>query len=616
MNKEKGSVNTFEYKAEMKQLLNIIVHSLYTHPEVFLRELISNACDALNKARFDKINGRMSDDGKELCVRITADDKKHTFSIEDNGVGMNKEELINNIGTVARSGTAEFLQKIKKDNKQFNEQLIGQFGVGFYSVFMVTDEVTIETCQGIEGAQGYRWTSKGENSFTIEEIDRKERGTKISFKLKTEHEEFSQEYRIKDIINKYSNFADFPIYLKDEKVNSVSALWYKSSDQIKKEEADEFYKFITNDTQEPLGFTHIALEGAVNFRALLFIPKDAPRDLWQMQREKSLSLYSKKILIQHDCKELLPEYLRFVKGVVDTEDIPLNVSRETVQTSSMMYKIGGSLTKNILRLLQDWADKDTQKYMEFYKNFSPLLKSGVGTDFENRSKIIDLMRFESSLKPAGEVVSFKDYAARMKTDQKEIYYFCGDSRAAVEQNPNLEYFKKKGIEVLYMIDPVDSFVVPSIGEYDKHPLKSAEKADIDLAAEDKIEKPDNSLSQSLLKLFKETLGDRVQDVVSSKRLVDSAVTLVTPATAMDAHSEKLMKMMNKDFHSSKRIMEVNLDHPLISNLSRMCMAQTDKAIITKCIEQLYEGALLLDDSLANRADFVRRMTDIMQAATK
>ncbi|MDD5774281.1 MAG: molecular chaperone HtpG, partial [bacterium] len=519
-------------------------------------------------------------------------------------------------GTVAHSGTVEFLEKIKKDGKKIDENLIGQFGVGFYSVFMVADDVVVETRHAGKNSKGLKWESKGESSFTIEEIDREKRGTKISFKLKDSAKEYSEEYRVKEVINKYSNFADFPILFKGEKVNKITALWRKKTNEIKDNEANEFYKYIANDFDDPLGYFHLDIEGEVNFKALLFIPKKAPYDLGQFQKEKSLHLYSNKILIQNDCKDLLPEYLRFIKGVVDTADLPLNVSREFIQNHPAINTIRSVLTKKILKYLGDMADKSKDKYEGFYKNFSPLLKIGLTSDFSNRDKITELLRFESSLKKPGEIISLKDYIAGMKTDQKEIYYQCGEHRSSIEKNPNLEYFKKKGIEVLFLTDPIDSFIIPSIFEFEKHPLKSIEKADIELAPEDKIEKPEANITKSLLALFKETLGDRVEDVVASKRLVESAVTIVAGKNAMDSHTEKIMKMMNKDYKDSKKIMEVNTSHPLINNLSRMYLADAKNPFIKKCIEQLYDGALLADGNLPSSANFVKRMMEIMETATK
>jgi len=620
MSTETPSIQKFEYKAEMKQLLQLIVHSLYTHPEVFLRELISNSSDALNKARYQSLTDKnILDVDSELAIIIKQDSKEQTFSIEDNGIGMTEEELINNIGTVARSGTLDFLEKIKGKKGAALENLIGQFGVGFYSVFMVTDEVTIETRNANMDSKGYRWKSSGEGSFTIEEIEKPSRGTTISFKLKDDFKDFAEEFKVKEVINKYSNFADFPIFLGDTKVNTVSALWRKNEKEVKEDELNEFYKFVSNDYEDPLGHLHLSIEGVgASFKALIFIPKHAPLNLMQIQEQKSLHLYTNKILIQDDCKDLLPEYLRFCKGVVDTSDLPLNVSREVTQHSPVMDKIRSTLTTKILTLLKGWANRDNEKYMAFYKNFGPLLKTGINSDFTNRDKIIELLRLESSLKEKGETTSLKDYVSRMKETQKEIYYLSGENRDDLDTNPNLEYFKKNAIEVLLLSDPVDVFIFPSIPEYDKKAIKSIEKADIDVIPEDKIEKPEDKLSQSLLGSFKEVLGDKVADVVVSKRLVDSAVTLVTGKDGLDPQMEKIMRMMNKDAAGigAKKIMEINTEHPVIKNLSRIYIEDKNSPMLSKCITQLYESALLIDGDLRSSAEFVKRMSEIMEEATK
>ncbi len=617
MNKKTESIHKYEYKTEMKQLLNLITHSLYTHPEVFLRELVSNSSDALNKARFKKLTDKnIIDPDAELRIKIEIDSKKQMFSIEDNGIGMTEEELVNNIGTIARSGTLEFLKNIKEEKKKLEENLIGQFGVGFYSVFMVADEVTIETRNAASDSKGYCWKSSGEGEFTIEEINKKDRGTKIFFKLKDSAKEFSEEYKIKQIISKYSNFADFPIYLKKEQINKVTAIWHKRANEIKDAELNDFYKFISNDYDDPLGHLHISMEGNVSFKSLIFIPKKAPMDLMRIQNEKSIYLYSNKILIQEDCKDAIPDYLRFVKGVVDTTDLPLNVSREITQSSSVMGKIRSAITGRIFSLLEEWAEKKTDKYNEFYKNFGPLFKTGVNSDFSNRDKIIELLRFESSLNSKGEYTSLKSYVSGMRENQKEIYYLAGENRESLEKNPNLEYFKKNSIEVLLLSEPVDVFIFPSIGEYDKKKIKSIDKADIDLEPQDKIEKPDDNLSKSLISLFKETLGTKVQDVVPSKRLVDSAVTLVVGKDGMDSQMEKMMRMMNQHTGESKKILEVNMNNPLIKNLAKIQIAGRNDPILKKCITQLYEGVLLMDGNLSQSADFVKRMNEIMEDATK
>ena len=618
MAKKKSSAENFEYQAEMKQLLHLIVHSLYTHPEIFLRELISNASDALNKIRFRMLTDKdVLDMDADLRMTIEVDEKNQTFSLSDSGLGMTKEDLVNKIGTIASSGTLEFIKQLKEGGKSIDGNVIGQFGVGFYSVFMVAEEVTVETRHADSDSTGYRWISKGENTFTIEEIKKEDRGTKISFKLKDDYKDFSQEMRVKNVIQKYSNFVDFPIFLGKEKVNLVEALWQKSKEYVNEESLNEFYKFISNDYSPPLGHLQLSIEGAVTFKALLFIPETAPMNFHREPIQRNLHLYSNKVFIQDDCKDLLPEYLAFIKGVVDTSDLPLNVSREVTQSSPAMAKIRDVITKKILGYLKTLSTKEPEKFEKFSVNFAPLFKTGVNSDFANRDKIIDLLRFDSSKVEKGKQTSLADYVSRMGEDQKEIYHLSGENREALENNPNLEYFKKNDIEVLLLSDPIDIFIVPGINEYDKKPLISAEKADIDVKKDEDPDKEalNKDLSSSLLGIFKETLGDRIEDVVESKRLVNSAVTLVVGKEGMDAQMEKMMKMMNKDYTGSKKILEVNISHPLIKNLSRMNLADSSDPVMRKCMMQLYDGALLMDGNLQSTSEYVERMTELMENAT-
>lgn len=616
--KKTQSSEKFEYKAEMKQLLHLIVHSLYTHPEVFLRELISNSSDALNKVRFRMLTDKeVVDKDAQFKIQIEIDPKKQTFSIEDSGIGMTKDDLINEIGTVAHSGTLDFLKRMQKEKQTIDANMIGQFGVGFYSVFMVTDEITIETRHADKNSKGYRWKSSGEENFEIEEIDRKERGTKIYFKLKDEAKEFAEEWKVKDIIKRYSNFVDFPVYVGKEEFNRVGALWHRKKDNIKEEELNEFYKFITNDFNPPLSHLHLSIEGVVNFKALVFIPDHAPLPFLPVEEEKSLQLYSNKILIQDDCKDLLPDYLRFLKGVVDTEDLPLNVSREVTQSSPAMVKIRQTLTNKLLSFLEDWTKSDKEKYEKFYNNYGHIFKRGVHSDFTNKDKIVDLLRFEST-KSDGKFTSLKNYVEGMQTDQKEIYYITGDDKELLKRNPNLEYFCKNDIEVLLLTDPLDIIIIPHVNEYDKKPIKSIEKADIDLKQDDK-KKEDalaENLSKSLIEVFKETLGDRVENVIESKRLVDSPVTLVIGKEGVDMQMEKMMKMMNKDYTGQKKILEINTSHPLIKNLSTINLKDSKDPVLRSSILQLYEAALLVEGNLTSPTEFVKRMVEIMELATK
>lgn len=614
-------VQEFEYKAEMKQLLDLIVHSLYTHPEIYLRELISNASDALSKVRFNALTDQeMLDKEVDLAIRITIDPKEMTFVIEDSGVGMTEEELIANLGTVAKSGTLGFMQSLKEQQKQLDGNLIGQFGVGFYSVFMVTEEVTVETRSSHPGSQGFRWRSGGQGTYTIEKIDKAERGTKISFKFKEESKEFAEEYRVEQIVKKYSNFVDFPIYLGDKQLNSITALWQRSKNELKDEEVNEFYKFIANDYQDPLDYLPVSVEGMVTFKALLFLPKEAPPEMLYRQGElenHGPQLYVKKVLIQNECRDLLPEYLRFIAGVVDTEDLSLNVSREVVQSSPVMAKIRQILTGKILGWFESLAKEQPEKFKTFYKAFGPIIKIGLNTDFTNRDKLIELLRFESTKTVDGEYVTLKEYSERMGADQKEIYYHSGTSKGQLLAHPNLEYFQEMGIEVLLLSDPVDVFVIPSIHEYDKKPLKSIEKADIDFSKKNK-EMPEpiaENLLSPVLQLFRETLGEGVEDVIESHRLVNSPVTLVSGKDGLDSQMEKMMKMMRSDMPAGKRILEVNTAHPIIRNLAGLISADPSNPLIVTAMKQLYEGALFLEGGLDSTTGFLSRMNELIEAAT-
>ena len=613
-----GKTQEFEYKAEMKQLLHLIVHSLYTHQEIFLRELVSNASDALNKARFRKLtDDNILSKDVPLEVHIEADNEANVLIIEDAGIGMTREDLVERIGTVASSGTKAFLEQLKSQEKPLDGQMIGQFGVGFYSVFMVADKVTLETRHADNDSQGYRWESGGEGTFTLEEINRVERGTKIILHLKEDAKEFSEENRVKHLIKKYSNFVDFPININGEQVNTVKALWHKQKSDIEEEELNEFYKFIANDFMPPMGHLLLHLEGVVNFRTLLFVPEKAPPALFRDEEYQKLHLYSNNVFIQDDCKDLLPDYLKFIRGVVDAEDIPLNVSREVTQSSPVMSKIRSILTNKVLGLLEDWAKNDPEKYLKLFGEFGPLIKTGISTDFKNKDRLVDLFRFPTTQKPKGELTSFKEYVETMKDDQTEIYYVLGEHREVLERNPNLEYFKKHEVEVLLMDDPVDAFMITYLQDYNEKPIVSIEKSDIDLKQDEELAK-DSLADEEINKLtaqFKITLGDKVEDVMVSKRLVESPVTLVAGKSGMDAQMERMMKMMDQNFVSASKILEVNPGHPLIKNLSRMVDTQEEIDLIDKVIFQLFEGALLLDGNLNQTSDYVSRMTDLMVKAT-
>ncbi len=614
MDQEK-KIEQFQYKAEMKQLLNLIIHSLYTHPEVFLRELVSNSSDALNKIRFMKLtNEQVLSPEEELKITISIEPENGFFSIEDTGIGMTHEDLVERIGTVASSGTLEYIKNLK-DAEKADNQLIGKFGVGFYSIFMVTDEVTIETRHADLNSIAYKWTSQGEDSYSVEPIEKENRGTKISFKLKDEYKYIADKFQIKQILNKYSNFVDFPIYIENEKVNVVEALWHKKEADLVKEEVSEFYKFISNDYFPPLDYLKLDIEGTINFKALLFIPENAPQNLFQERDRKTLHLYSSKVFINDDCQELLPDYLSFIKGVIDTEDLPLNVSREVTQNSPVIHKIADIIKSRILSWLEKMANDDNEKYEKFYREFGSLFKTGTNSDYMNKKRIVDLLRYESSNTKAGEFTTLNKYTSVLDTKQEHIYYLTGPNREQVERNPNLEYFKKNDIEVLYLTDPVDVFTVPYFGDYEGKSFKSIEKADIKIENNEESQ-VDEEAKTDLLAYFKTILGDKVEDVVESKRLVESPVTLVVGAEGMDPQMEKMMQYMEKNYTLSKRILEVNINHKIIKNLSEIYNKDKDDPRLKNAIEQLFDSALLLEGYLKNPADFVTRMNDFIMKATE
>lgn len=615
---KKPTPETFAFRAEMQQLLHLIIHSLYTHEEIFLRELISNASDALNKIHFRLLTDRnVVDPDAARDIRITLDKDARTLTIADTGIGMSREDLVERIGTVASSGTLDFIKELKKDGGPVDAQLIGQFGVGFYSAFMVADTITIDTRAAHPDSVGLRWSSDGAGSFTIEETDRTSRGTRITLHLKEDKAEFAEEWRVKQIIRKYSNFVDFPILIGEERVNTVDALWHRSKSDLKEEELNEFYKFISGDAEDPLGHLFLNIEGRMSFRALLFIPQTAPRSLFHESYKYGVHLYSSNVFIQDDCQTLLPEYLKCVRGVVDTEDLPLNVSREATQHSPVMAKIRKILTSKLLGLLGDWATNEPEKYATFFKQFGILFKTGLGGDFENRDTLIDLLRYESTATEPGAYTSFQQYVDRMATDQEALYYVLAENRLAAERNPNLEYFRAHDLEVLLLTDPVDAFLIPGIPTYADHPLQSVEKADLKLQR-DPEEEEEGGLSEheaeKIVERIKSVLGDRVEDVRISQRLVDSAATLVTGSAGMDTQMERMMMMMDASFEGGKKVLEINIAHPLIRNLSSL--RGTDDTLVEQAVLQLFEGTLLAEGSLKEPQDFVARMLDLLVVATK
>jgi len=620
----------YEFKAEVKKLLDILVHSLYTSREIFLRELISNASDALDKVRFEITKGTdVLDKDLPLEIRIDFDDKKNTITISDTGIGMSHDELITNIGTIAKSGSEEFLKQLS-ENKEAANNIIGRFGVGFYSVFMVAKEVIIKSKSFRKDEPAVWWKSDGSGDYEIAELDEPiKRGTTIEIYLRDDAKEFADKYRLEGIIKRHSNFISFPIYLKEEKINTIAALWREPKSSVKPEQYNEFYKFLTHDTEDPLEIIHTSVDAPIQFNALLFIPKKS-YEFWRFNRDDyGLDLYVRRVLIQHQNKDLLPEYLSFVKGVVDSEDLPLNISRETLQENIIFTKIASSVTTNVLSHLLKVAKDNPERYTEFWKEHGRIFKLGY-MDFANADKYQQLLRFNSSAcKDDKELISLDDYVSRVKKDQKEIYYAMGTNREAIDLNPHLEIFKAKGLEVLYLYDPVDEFVVTSIRKYKEYDFKSVDSVDLkslqkfdDVSEKqsdmEALSKDDEKHFDSLLDKMKKILGDRVKEVRESKRLKDSPSCLVNADDTISSTMRKILKMSNAEISLPNRevILEINKDHKLIRNLLEIFKRNSDDQFIADTTEQLYESALLLEGSLDDPHKLVNRLNKMLAEASE
>lgn len=619
--------NQFEFKAEVKELLNILVHSLYTNREIFIRELISNASDALDKLKFESNRGTeifQSDLEQEISIKI--DDKENWLKIIDTGIGMTKDEIINNIGTIAKSGSAEFLKQLSENKDQVNN-IIGKFGVGFYSAFMVSDKVEIISRSYKKDAKTIKWVSNGLGSFEVSEIEGDfPRGTEITVYLKEDSKEFAEKTRIENVIKKHSNFVTFPIKFEGEQLNTISAIWREPKSSIKPEQYNDFYKFQSHDFDDPFHIIHKSVDAPIQFNALLFIPKKN-MDIFGFNRENyGLDLYVRRVLINHQNKDLLPEYLSFVKGVVDSEDLPLNISRETLQENVVFSKISNTVTKQVLSELEKMAKDDKEKYAQFWKEFARIFKMGYA-DYSNQEKFVELLRFDSSSNENKEqLVALADYVSRMKEEQKEIYYMTGTSREALATDPHLEIFKRKGLEVLYLYDPVDEFVISSVNKYKEYDLKSVDQ--VDLKSLDKFEtsedkkdkvkkltKDDTKQLDKLLKKMKEILGEKVTDVKISERLESSPACLVNSDNTMSASMQKMMNMMGNNDTIPAKIMELNEDHKLVRNLLKVFKTDASDKYIVDVTEQLYESSLLLEGYLADPHKLVNRINSMLEESS-
>ncbi|MBS0663366.1 MAG: molecular chaperone HtpG [Verrucomicrobia bacterium] len=604
----------FEFQAEIKQLLDIVIHSLYTEKEIFIRELVSNASDALEKLRHTQLTEKhIADEKLELEVNVTTDDKAKTITIQDSGIGMTRAELIENLGTIAHSGSKQFLKSLGEGGAK-NANLIGQFGVGFYSAFMVAKRVRVYSRSWRPDEPAHVWTSDGSGSYEIEEVADQTRGSKIVIELKDDCSDYATDFKVKAILERYSAFVSFPINLNAKRVNTIQALWLRSKHEIKEEEYTEFYKFIGHAFDEPRLRLHFSADAPLAINALLFVPKDNTEKFGFARSEPSVALYCRKVMIDARPKDLLPEWLRFLKGVVDSEDLPLNISRETMQDRSLVEKLNKVITKRFLKFLEEEAKQRPDAYHEFYAEFGLYLKEGAAMDFTHKDQLTKLLRFESSLTEKGKTTSLADYVSRLGADQKEIYYLVGPNRAAIESGPYLEGFKARNLEVLFCYEAVDEYVMNHVREFDGKKLTAADHADVKLKD---IPQPEGALSEAdaktLTKWLKETLGERVAEVKVSDRLVDSPALALNADKFMSPHMRRMMKAMNKDGADSPlRVnLEINLRAAVMKRLFETHTAAPDRAKLVA--EQILDNALISAGLLDDATPMVARLYKLLES---
>lgn len=629
---------TLKFKTEVNQLLDLMIHSLYSNKEIFLRELISNASDAIDKLRFESLTNEelLKNSGGDLKIKLIPNKKNNTLTIQDNGIGLSHDEIIENIGTIAKSGTKAFMEQIKKTKDQ--TELIGQFGVGFYSAFMVANKIELHTRKAGE-EKAYKWISEAKEEFSLEEISKDTSGTDIVLYLKSDMKEFAEESKIKELVKKYSDFIEHPVVMdiekeekikdkdgkdtdksekiiKEEILNSQKALWARAKSEIKEEEYQEFYKHISHDFENPLTHLHQHFEGTLEFKTLLYIPQKASPDLFQPDSKYGLNLYIKRVFISNDCEELLPQYLRFVKGVVDSSDLPLNVSREILQDNPLLHKIKKNIVKKVLSSLITLKEKDYEKYLKFYEAFGKVLKEGLHFDHDNKESLLKLILFESNKKKTGEYQSLENYVKDMPKDQKEIYYITGENRSIAENSPKLEAFLKKGYEVLFLIDPIDEWIVPHMQEFEGKKITSVANADISeekTEEEKKTEEKKEKGFSSLFEFIKETLKDDIKEVKASSRLTDSPVCLASDA--MSSQMERMMQQMNPNMPKAQKSLEVNVDHPIVKKMKTIFTKDPKNKELVSYSKLLLDQALLSEGlEVKDRKFFLTQMSELMKKA--
>lgn len=609
------ALETKEFQTEIRQLLDIVINSLYTDREIFLRELISNGADAMEKIRYFQLTGAdVKDKDLALEIHISTDETNHTLTITDSGLGMTKEELEENLGTIAHSGSKAFIKHLAEGQKQ-DLNLIGQFGVGFYSAFMVANKVILTTRSFHPDAQGYVWESEGTGTYTIREAQDCPRGTRIELYLKDDAQDFAKEETVKRIVKQYSSFVPYPILLNHSKVNTVQALWTKNRSEISDEEYTEFYKYLANAYDEPLFRLHFSSDAPLSLNALLFVPQDNTEQ-WGLGRiEPGVNLYCKKVLIQEQAKDILPEWMRFVKGVIDSEELPLNISRETMQDSALIQKINKVVASRFLKYLGEQANSEPEKFKTFYDKFGVFLKEGAANDFTHRNEIVKLMRFESSKLEIGKTTSLTEYIDRMPEEQTAVYYVNGPTREVIEAGPYLEVFRDKGYEVIYTKEAIEDYVLSLLGEFQGKKLVAADQAELDLPDVESGEGQPLSEeeTQALTTWLKEVLGSKVTEVRASKRLVDSPAIVLSP---YGTHSmQRMMQLVNRDLgQTGPSILEINSRHTLMKELNTLRTASDPFAQVAA--EQIFENARIAAGLIVDPREMVNRLYNILERALK
>ncbi|MFN2310142.1 MAG: molecular chaperone HtpG [Gammaproteobacteria bacterium] len=615
---------TLEFQTEVRQLLHLMIHSLYSNKEIFLRELISNASDACDKLRFEALgDDALYEDDSDLKIRVQVDRDQKTITVSDNGIGMSRAEVIDNIGTIAKSGTRQFFESLTGDQAK-DARLIGQFGVGFYSAFIIADKVTVITCRaGLGSEHGVRWESDGQGSYSLASVEKAQRGTQVILHLREGEEEFLEPFRLRGIIRKYSDHISLPIEMEAmgenqageyESVNSASALWARPKKDISEAEYKEFYKHVGHDFEDPLAWTHNQVEGTQSYTALLYIPQRAPFDLWDRDSSHGIKLYVRRVYIMDDAEQLMPHYLRFVRGIVDSDDLPLNVSREILQHNRFIDTIRSASVKKVLGLLEDLADKEPERYATFWKEFGRVIKEGPAEDHANRERIAKLLRFASTRSDSQEqTVSLHDYLGRMVDGQDKIYYITADSYAAAKKSPHLEVFRKQGIEVLLLWDRVDEWMMSHLTEFDGKSLVSVAKGDLDLG---KLSDADDAQAaqqaeadlKPLLERMHKALGEKVKEVRFSHRLTDSPACLVLESQDMAVHLQRVLRQAGHEIPVSKPILEINPQHMLVRQMETV----TDEQRFADWSHVLFDQAMLSEGGqLDDPASFVGRLNNLL-----